>query len=62
MGNDESITEIDGCFGALSELVEKMKSAKPGDRSDMDRRFAIVITELEKVEAYFAHFIINGNS
>lgn len=62
MGNDEGITEVDGCFGALDELIERMKSAKPGDRSDIDRRFAIVITELEKVEAYFAYFIINANS
>jgi hypothetical protein len=39
--------------GALSTL----RAVKPEDRSGIDRRYAIVITELEKVFAYFYTYI-----
>ena len=37
-----------------------LKDNKPNDRSDVDRRFAIVATDLEKVIAYHSHFILRG--
>ncbi len=39
--------------GALSTL----RAVKPEDRSGIDRRYAIVTTELEKVFAYFYTYI-----
>ena len=41
----------------LKEVLEAYKSEKPNDRSDFDRRYAIVITELEKVFAYAFTYI-----
>ncbi len=37
--------------------LEKLKEAKLNDRGDLDRRFAITITELEKVIAYYDYYI-----
>jgi hypothetical protein len=39
-------------------LRDKLRKAKPNDRSDTDRHFAIAITELEKLMAYFSIFIV----
>ena len=39
--------------GALSTL----RAVKPEDRSGLDRRYAVTITELEKVFAYFHTYI-----
>lgn len=38
---------------ALKLTYEAVKAAKPNDRSDKDRAYAVTITELEKVIAYF---------
>lgn len=43
----------------LDSLHKLMKKNKPGDRSELDRRFAICITELEKFRAVFIGLIIN---
>jgi hypothetical protein len=34
-----------------------MRDAKPNDRSEADRRYAVAITEMEKVIAYFDTWI-----
>jgi len=33
----------------ISEAIQELKKTKPNDRSELDRRYAIAITELEKV-------------
>ena len=38
-------------------LLKVLKDAKPKERNETARRFAITITELEKVYAYFDKFI-----
>lgn len=40
-------------------LVAQLKSAKPNDRSELDRNYAICITDSEKLLAYFEKFIKN---
>ena len=45
---------IDDKFGYLLKVL---KDAKPKERNETARRFAITITELEKVYAYFDKFI-----
>lgn len=40
-------------FEALKAAHEAVKAEKPNDRSDKDRAYAVTITELEKVIAYF---------
>ena len=32
-------------------LVDTLKNCKPDDRSDLDRRYAILITDAEKLQA-----------
>lgn len=49
------------CFNTLQYAIEKMRDAKPSDRSELDRRFAVAITEAEKLQAYFWTYIMNEN-
>lgn len=44
-------------FRLLKEVTEFMREVKPNDRSEIDRRYAIVITMLEKTVAFFDYFI-----
>ncbi len=39
-------------------LIEDLRAAKPEDRSELARRYAVTITEFEKVYAYFVTFVI----
>lgn len=41
----------------LNIALEQMQAEKPMDRSEMDRRFAIAITDLEKLIAYAAVYM-----
>ena len=38
-------------------LLVVLRKEKPGDRSELDRRYAILITDLEKIAAYHKVFI-----
>ena len=42
----------------ISEINALLRTNKPGDRSELDRHFAIFITELEKLRAIFVGLII----
>ena len=44
--------------GAVDYLEYTLKKNKPGDRSEVDRRFAIAITETEKLRAYLEVFLL----
>lgn len=39
----------------IKEAKEYAKHAKPGDRSEKDRYWAMVISKLDEAEALFAH-------
>jgi hypothetical protein len=45
-------------YGYLSMAIGELQEGKPNDRSDADRRFAIVITELEKSKAILKDFLL----
>lgn len=45
-------------LNALAEMLEKLRQAKPTDRSEKARYYAVVITEFEKVFAYFNTYVI----
>lgn len=57
-GNFKVIPEMDyfDLVENLDVLIGIFKKNKPNDRSDVDRVFAITITDLEKVFAYFSTF------
>lgn len=46
---------------ALKGVLATLRAAKPEDRSELDRRYAVTITELEKVFAYFNTYIKEAN-
>ena len=48
------------CWYHLIEALEMMKTAKPEERSELARRYAVSITEMEKITAYFKVFILDG--
>jgi len=39
------------------DLLGALKDAKPEDRNELSRRFAVTITELEKAYAYFVALV-----
>jgi hypothetical protein len=43
----------------LSDTLARMRQAKPEERSELARRYAISITELEKVLAYFKTYVVD---
>lgn len=44
----------------LMQAYHTLKEAKPGDRSEMDRHYAIVITQIEDVLAHFHLWVVLG--
>lgn len=45
---------IDALKAQFQDMLRALQDGKPGDRSIADRRWAIVITEVEKAQALFA--------
>ena len=45
---------------ALSDALSTLKNSKPNDRSERDRRYAVLITEMEKVLAYAFLFLVTA--
>lgn len=43
----------------LLGVLEELRKAKPEERSEEARRYAVTITELEKVVAYFKTFVVD---
>lgn len=44
-------------FDALKEALRVLKKNKPDDRSNIDRAWAVSITMLEQVIAYFGAYV-----
>lgn len=42
----------------LTNLIEHLRGFKSENRSELDRRFAIAITEAEKLDAYIIQYIL----
>lgn len=45
---------------ALTATYNLLKATKPDDRSERARRYAVTITELEKVISYFNTMVVEG--
>lgn len=45
-------------FVLFYDLHESVKNCKPNDRSSLDRHFAIVLTDLEKLIAYYKTYCL----
>jgi hypothetical protein len=46
------------CLEAIADTLMKLGQAKPKDRGELARRYAVTITELEKAYAYFRTWVI----
>jgi len=54
---------IRDCVSSLRGTLQKMRDAKPDERSELARRFSVAITELEKVYSYFIVYVeLNDNA
>lgn len=42
---------------SLRVAMDRLKEYKPNDKSETDRRYAVTITEMEKVYAYFMTYV-----
>lgn len=49
----------EGVLISLESTLRMLKRNRPNDRSEVDRRYAIVITDFEKVIAYFKTYILD---
>lgn len=54
-----SDSELVKIYLVLTNALVALRDAKPSDRSEMDRRWAITITEMEKVVAYYNSWILD---
>lgn len=48
MGNSE-----EHILRKIEELIRLMRNLKPNDRSEIDRIYAVTLTDLEKIAAYW---------
>ena len=56
MESNSTLTKED-VLSAFKTLLSTLRAVKPEDRSGLDRRYAVTITELEKVFAYYYTYI-----
>ena len=47
------------CYEAIKSTLYKLRAAKPQERRKKARRYAVVITDMEKVLAYFGEYVMN---
>lgn len=57
MKESNKVPTVDDMRGMIMSVVVGLKDLKPNDRSEVDRRFAICITDAEKLNAYFEWYI-----
>ncbi len=57
----EYVTKLDdqSVLWQLQTTLSELRSARPDERSEKSRRYAITITEMEKVLAYFKTFVVD---
>lgn len=51
----------EAALNSLETSLKILRQSKPDDRSELARRYAVTITELEKVYAYFDTYVIRGD-
>ena len=54
----ETISADEFAWFKLKDALAALKEAKTNDRSDKDRAYAVTITEMEKLLAYFYLFVM----
>lgn len=44
----------------IEKLFSLLKSNKPNDRTEQDRLWAIAVTDMQKLRAFFKNEVVNG--
>lgn len=47
------------CLETMRDLLRKLRDAKPDERTELARRYAVTITETEKILAYFWAYVMS---
>lgn len=58
MGENQHNANRD-CLETMRDLLRKLRDAKPEERNELARRYAVTITEAEKLLAYFWVYVMN---
>lgn len=58
MSNTAYVSSYENVANCLEATRVMLEMTKPGDRGNFDRRYAVTITELEKVIAYFDKYVV----
>jgi len=59
MGDGQQVESVDAAaMDKLQKMLEFLRFTKPEDRSEKARRYAVTITEMEKVVAYFQTWVV----
>ena len=56
----EPLTREQVSLGRLQETLNALREDKPNDRSMIDRVYAVTITDLEKIMAFFMVYAVDG--
>jgi len=44
----------------IFDVLVGLRDMKPNNRSELDRKYAVMITDMEKINAYFNHYVVNA--
>ena len=58
----EVYSKLDTIMAELEEMMERVDGMKSGNRTESDRRLAVLRTELEKVIAFALYVQVNHDS
>jgi hypothetical protein len=51
---------IDPIWELMTQLHQTLQAAKPTERNEIARRYAVTVTELEKIMAYYDLWVYRG--
>lgn len=54
----DQVAKDNQAFVEIQAALIRLMASRPSDRSRLDRHYAVMITELEKVTAYFCYFVL----
>ena len=57
---DRKVPTVENMQKMIFDVLVGLNDMKPNDRSPVDRKYAVCITEMEKVNAYFNQYIASA--
>ncbi len=59
---EQQLTNAQAQLAYIDEVLRRLNKAKPIDRSEEARCYAVTITEMEKARAYFKVYVVDVES